>query len=92
MSGSDGIIRSSQVEEENKVKSGEAVDCIWTIRAPPMSKVSNATLMKHLFISHRCVTDHVLSVISNLGKKCKIQDNMQSVDHCHKINPSITSA
>ncbi|XP_016117880.1 neuropilin and tolloid-like protein 2 [Sinocyclocheilus grahami] len=39
MSGSDGIIRSSQVEEENKVKLGEALDCIWTIRAPPMSKV-----------------------------------------------------
>ncbi|KAA0715174.1 Neuropilin and tolloid-like protein 2 [Triplophysa tibetana] len=38
LSGSDGIIRSSQVEEENKVKSGEAIDCIWTIRAPPMSK------------------------------------------------------
>ncbi len=54
MSGSDGIIRSSQVEEENKVKSGEALDCIWTIRAPPMSKVSNAALMKHLFLSQIC--------------------------------------
>lgn len=38
--GSDGIIRSSQVEEEEKVKPGDALDCIWTIRAPPHSKVS----------------------------------------------------
>ncbi len=51
MSGSDGVIRSSQVEEENKVKSGEALDCIWTIRAPPMSKVSNAALMKHVSLT-----------------------------------------
>lgn len=65
MSGSDGIIRSSQVEEENKVKSGEALDCIWTIRAPPMSKVSNAALGKHMFLSHRFVRDHVQSLRSS---------------------------
>lgn len=40
--GSDGIIRSSQVDEEEKVKAGDALDCIWTIRAPPQSKVSTA--------------------------------------------------
>uniref|UniRef100_A0A674N2T2 Neuropilin and tolloid-like protein 2 n=1 Tax=Takifugu rubripes TaxID=31033 RepID=A0A674N2T2_TAKRU len=34
LSGADGLIRSSQVEEENKVKLDQAVDCIWTIRAP----------------------------------------------------------
>lgn len=38
--GWDGIIRSSQVEEEERVKPGDALDCIWTIRAPPKSKVS----------------------------------------------------
>ncbi len=38
--GWDGIIRSSQVEEEERVKPGDALDCIWTIRAPPQSKVS----------------------------------------------------
>lgn len=77
MSGSDGIIRSSQVEEENKVKSGEALDCIWTIRAPPMSKVRNAALMKHPFLSHRFVMDHVQSLTSSLGMKlCMIQDNI----------------
>ncbi|XP_016403193.1 neuropilin and tolloid-like protein 2 [Sinocyclocheilus rhinocerous] len=73
MSGSDGIIRSSQVEEENKVKSGEALDCIWTIRAPPMSKVSNAALMKHPFLSHRFEQ----SLTSSLRMKlCKIHDNI----------------
>lgn len=40
ISGSDGFVRSSQVEEEEKVKPGEALDCIWTIRAPPHSKVT----------------------------------------------------
>lgn len=39
--GWDGIIRSSQVEEEERVKPGDALDCIWTIRAPPQSKVSS---------------------------------------------------
>ncbi|XP_028814237.1 neuropilin and tolloid-like protein 2 isoform X2 [Denticeps clupeoides] len=39
MSGAEGLIRSSQVEEENKVKLDEAVDCIWIIRAPPKSKI-----------------------------------------------------
>ena len=40
LGGADGLIRSSQVEEENKVKPDQAVDCIWTIRAPPNYKVS----------------------------------------------------
>lgn len=38
--GWDGIIRSSQVEEEKRVKPGDALDCIWTIKAPSQSKVS----------------------------------------------------
>ena len=42
ISGWDGIIRSSQVDEEERVKPGDALDCIWTIRAPPQSKVSNS--------------------------------------------------
>lgn len=45
--GWDGVIRSSQVEEEEKVKPGDALDCIWTIRAPPQSKVSAAEHMIH---------------------------------------------
>lgn len=39
LSGADGMIRSGQVEEEDKVKPDQAVDCIWTIRAPPNFKV-----------------------------------------------------
>ncbi|XP_052604084.1 neuropilin and tolloid-like protein 2 [Peromyscus californicus insignis] len=38
LSGADGIIRSSQVEQE-KTKPGQAVDCIWTIKATPKAKV-----------------------------------------------------
>lgn len=41
ISGWDGVIRSSQVEEEERVKPGDALDCIWTIRAPPQSKVGS---------------------------------------------------
>lgn len=44
--GSDGVIHSSQVEEEAKIKSGSAVDCIWTVRAPPKSKVSLKVILK----------------------------------------------
>lgn len=39
LSGADGIIRSSQVEQEEKTKPGQAVDCIWTIKATPKAKV-----------------------------------------------------
>ncbi|TRY99729.1 hypothetical protein DNTS_016543, partial [Danionella cerebrum] len=59
MSGSDGIIRSSQVEEENKVKAGEAVDCIWTIRAPPMSKIYLRFLDYQLENSNECKKNFV---------------------------------
>lgn len=45
--GWDGIIRSSQVEEEERVKPGDALDCIWTIRAPPQSKVSTTDQISH---------------------------------------------
>ncbi|XP_039664243.1 neuropilin and tolloid-like protein 2 isoform X2 [Perca fluviatilis] len=34
LSGADGLIRSSQVEEEYKVRPDQALDCIWTIQAP----------------------------------------------------------
>lgn len=39
LSGADGIVRSSQVEQEEKTKPGQAVDCIWTIKATPNAKV-----------------------------------------------------
>ncbi|XP_056334540.1 neuropilin and tolloid-like protein 2 [Danio aesculapii] len=59
MSGADGVIRSSQVEEENKVKAGEAVDCIWTIRAPPMSKIYLRFLDYQLENSNECKKNFV---------------------------------
>lgn len=38
LSGADGIVRSSQVEQEEKTKPGQAIDCIWTIKATPNAK------------------------------------------------------
>lgn len=38
LSGADGIVRSSQVEQEEKTKPVQAVDCIWTIKATPKAK------------------------------------------------------
>ncbi|KAK6477127.1 neuropilin and tolloid-like protein 2 isoform X1 [Huso huso] len=38
--GADGVIRSGQVEEDDKIQPGQAVDCIWTVRAPPKAKVT----------------------------------------------------
>lgn len=32
-------MRSSQVEQEEKTKPGQAVDCIWTVKATPKAKV-----------------------------------------------------
>lgn len=45
LSGADGMIRSSQVDEDNKVKPDQAVDCIWTIRAPKNSRVGHVTFL-----------------------------------------------
>lgn len=45
LSGADGIVRSSQVEQEEKTKPGQAVDCIWTIKATPKAK-EKKTLVK----------------------------------------------
>lgn len=42
LSGADGVVRSSQVEQEEKTRPGQAVDCIWTIRATPRAKVRGA--------------------------------------------------
>ncbi|XP_073163846.1 neuropilin and tolloid-like protein 2 isoform X2 [Lepidochelys kempii] len=39
LSGADGIVRSSQVEQEEKTKPGQAIDCIWTIKATPNAKL-----------------------------------------------------
>ena len=64
MSGSDGVIRSSQVEEQDQVKPGEALDCIWIIRAPPQSKVSTSLAPPSPLTgpSHRTSDGRVFSV------------------------------
>uniref|UniRef100_A0AAR2KP69 CUB domain-containing protein n=1 Tax=Pygocentrus nattereri TaxID=42514 RepID=A0AAR2KP69_PYGNA len=59
LTGPDGLIRSSQVEEENKVKSDEAVDCIWTIRAPPNNRIFLRFLEYQLENSNECKKNFV---------------------------------
>ncbi|TKC41926.1 hypothetical protein EI555_002137, partial [Monodon monoceros] len=39
LSGSDRIVCSTQVEQEEKTKPSQAVDCIWTIKATPKAKL-----------------------------------------------------
>ncbi|KAM6961446.1 neuropilin and tolloid-like protein 2 [Aplochiton taeniatus] len=59
LSGNDGMIRSSQVEEEYKVKAGQAVDCIWTIRAPPNYKIYLRFLDYQMEHSNECKKNFV---------------------------------
>uniref|UniRef100_A0A8C6UNK1 Neuropilin (NRP) and tolloid (TLL)-like 2b n=1 Tax=Neogobius melanostomus TaxID=47308 RepID=A0A8C6UNK1_9GOBI len=54
LSGPDGMIRSSQVEEDNKVKPDQAMDCIWNIRAPKNNRVlsdGNSNECKRNFVA-----------------------------------------
>ncbi|XP_018594447.1 neuropilin and tolloid-like protein 2 [Scleropages formosus] len=72
--GSDGIIHSSQVEEEAKIKFGDAVDCIWTVRAPPGSKIYLRFLDYQMEHSNECKKNFVAvydgsSAIENLKAK-----------------------
>ncbi|KAL2093356.1 hypothetical protein ACEWY4_010668 [Coilia grayii] len=39
LTSADGLIHSKQLEEGEKIKADEPADCIWTIKAPPKSKV-----------------------------------------------------
>ncbi|KAM6937647.1 neuropilin and tolloid-like protein 2 [Xenentodon cancila] len=57
--GLDGLIRSSQVEEENKVKPEQAVDCIWTIRAPPKTRIYIKFLEYQMENSNECKKNFV---------------------------------
>uniref|UniRef100_A0A6Q2YMK5 CUB domain-containing protein n=1 Tax=Esox lucius TaxID=8010 RepID=A0A6Q2YMK5_ESOLU len=74
LGGADGMIRSSQVEEEEKVKPDQAVDCIWTIRAPPNFKIYLRFLEYQLENSNECKKNFVAvydgsSAIENLKAK-----------------------
>ncbi|KAL0968311.1 hypothetical protein UPYG_G00265170 [Umbra pygmaea] len=59
LGGADGMIRSSQVEEEDKVKPDQAVDCIWTIRAPPNFKIYLRFLEYQMENSNECKKNFV---------------------------------
>ncbi|CAB1313774.1 unnamed protein product, partial [Coregonus sp. 'balchen'] len=59
LGGADGMIRSGQVEEEDKVKPDQAVDCIWTIRAPPNFKIYLRFLEYQLENSNECKKNFV---------------------------------
>uniref|UniRef100_A0A3B5B9H5 Neuropilin and tolloid-like protein 2 n=1 Tax=Stegastes partitus TaxID=144197 RepID=A0A3B5B9H5_9TELE len=59
LSGADGMIRSSQVEEEYKVKPDQAVDCIWTIRAPTKNRIYLRFLEYQMENSNECKKNFV---------------------------------
>ncbi|KAM4734107.1 neuropilin and tolloid-like protein 2 isoform 1-T1 [Anableps anableps] len=59
LTGFDGVIRSHQVEEENKVKPDQAVDCIWTIQAPMKSRIYLKFLEYQMENSNECKKNFV---------------------------------
>uniref|UniRef100_A0A665UUY8 Neuropilin (NRP) and tolloid (TLL)-like 2b n=1 Tax=Echeneis naucrates TaxID=173247 RepID=A0A665UUY8_ECHNA len=59
LSGADGLIRSSQVEEEYKVRPDQAVDCIWTIRAPTNNRIYLRFLEYQMENSNECKKNFV---------------------------------
>ncbi|RVE71930.1 hypothetical protein OJAV_G00056830 [Oryzias javanicus] len=59
LSGLDGLIRSTQVEEENKLKPDQAVDCIWTIRAPAKTRIYLRFLEYQMENSNECKKNFV---------------------------------
>ncbi|XP_054426277.1 neuropilin and tolloid-like protein 2 isoform X3 [Pteronotus mesoamericanus] len=74
LSGADGIVRSSQVEQEGKTKPGQAVDCIWTVRAAPKAKIYLRFLDYQMEHSNECKRNFVAvydgsSSIENLKAK-----------------------
>uniref|UniRef100_W5MDL2 Neuropilin and tolloid like 2 n=1 Tax=Lepisosteus oculatus TaxID=7918 RepID=W5MDL2_LEPOC len=74
LTGADGLIRSSQVEQDEKIKPGQAVDCIWTVRAPPKSKIYLRFLDYQMENSNECKKNFVAvydgsSAIENLKAK-----------------------
>ncbi|XP_032710459.1 neuropilin and tolloid-like protein 2 isoform X1 [Lontra canadensis] len=74
LSGADGIVRSSQVEQEEKTKPGQAVDCIWTIKATPKAKIYLRFLDYQMEHSNECKRNFVAvydgsSSIENLKAK-----------------------
>ncbi|KAF3816195.1 hypothetical protein GH733_014784, partial [Mirounga leonina] len=52
--GADGIVFSSQGEQEEKTKPGETIDCIWTFKAIPKTKVYLKFLDYQMEHSNEC--------------------------------------
>jgi len=74
LSGADGIVRSSQVEQGEKTKPGQAVDCIWTVKATPNAKIYLRFLDYQMEHSNECKRNFVAvydgsSSIENLKAK-----------------------
>ncbi|XP_038224755.1 neuropilin and tolloid-like protein 2 isoform X4 [Dermochelys coriacea] len=74
LSGADGIVRSSQVEQEEKTKPGQAIDCIWTIKATSNAKIYLRFLDYQMEHSNECKRNFVAvydgsSSIENLKAK-----------------------
>ncbi|XP_075998125.1 neuropilin and tolloid-like protein 2 [Genypterus blacodes] len=59
LSGDDGVIRSSQVEDEYKLKPDQPVDCIWTIRAPTNNRIYLRFLEYQMENSNECKKNFV---------------------------------
>uniref|UniRef100_A0A673AJM1 Neuropilin (NRP) and tolloid (TLL)-like 2b n=1 Tax=Sphaeramia orbicularis TaxID=375764 RepID=A0A673AJM1_9TELE len=59
LSGADGLIRSSQVDEDYRVKPDQAVDCIWTIRAPTNNRIYLRFLEYQMENSNECKKNFV---------------------------------
>ncbi|XP_062318300.1 neuropilin and tolloid-like protein 2 isoform X1 [Osmerus eperlanus] len=87
LGGADGMIRSSQVEEEHRVKPDQAVDCIWTIRAPLNFKIYLRFLEYQMENSNECKKNFVAvydgsSAIEDLKAKfCSTVANDIMLDH-----------
>lgn len=67
-------MRSSQVEQEEKTKPGQAVDCIWTVKATPKAKIYLRFLDYQMEHSNECKRNFVAvydgsSSIENLKAK-----------------------
>ncbi|XP_061321090.1 neuropilin and tolloid-like protein 2 isoform X2 [Pezoporus flaviventris] len=74
LSGADGIVHSSQVQQEGKTKPGQPVDCIWTIKATPNAKIYVRFLDYQMEHSNECKRNFVAvydgsSSIENLKAK-----------------------
>uniref|UniRef100_A0A8C4R156 Neuropilin (NRP) and tolloid (TLL)-like 1 n=2 Tax=Eptatretus burgeri TaxID=7764 RepID=A0A8C4R156_EPTBU len=72
--GSEGILDSAQVTKEGKAGDSEPIDCYWTIRAPPSSRLYLRFLNYHMHDSNECKRNFVAvyegsQEISNLKVK-----------------------